>query len=77
MLNNLIQGDDIISSIRIKNRRIIMLYNFGELVDQVESSVKWGMTEKYFGAKDLIPMWVADMDFRGPQPVIDALKKRA
>jgi cystathionine beta-lyase len=54
-----------------------MRYNFDEQVDQVVSSVKWGMTEKFFGAKDLIPMWVADMDFKGPQPVVDALKERA
>jgi cystathionine beta-lyase len=34
-------------------------------------SVKWGV----YG-KDVLPMWVADMDFISPQPVIDALKAR-
>jgi cystathionine beta-lyase len=26
--------------------------------------------------KDVLPMWVADMDFKSPQPIIDALKTR-
>lgn len=34
-------------------------------------SVKWGVYPA-----DVLPMWVADMDFVSPQPVIDALKKR-
>ena len=31
--------------------------------------------EKYAG-KDIIPMWVADMDFRSPPAVIEALRRR-
>ncbi len=27
-----------------------------------------------FGTNDVIPMWVADMDFKAPQPVIDSLQ---
>ena len=34
-------------------------------------SVKWGVYPA-----DVLPMWVADMDFVSPQPVIDALMKR-
>ena len=34
-------------------------------------SVRWG---KY--NKDIIPLWVADMDFETPQCVIDAITKR-
>ncbi len=37
------------------------------------SSLKW---DKYKG-KDVLPMWVADMDFRSPEPVIQALQERA
>ncbi len=37
------------------------------------SSLKWDR----YGSKDMLPMWVADMDFRSPQPVIEALKARA
>ncbi|CAA7601622.1 cystathionine beta-lyase [Acididesulfobacillus acetoxydans] len=41
------------------------------------SSVKWDFNEETFGAKDVLPMWVADMDFLAPQAVIDALTRRA
>ena len=34
-------------------------------------SVKWN-----FYPRDVLPMWVADMDVRSPQPVIDALQRR-
>ncbi|MEO2173200.1 MAG: PatB family C-S lyase [bacterium] len=36
-------------------------------------SNKWG---KYAG-ENILPMWVADMDFRAPQAIIDAIKHRA
>lgn len=39
-------------------------------------SVKWDLTQELFGVNDALPMWVADMDFRAPQPVIDALQQR-
>ena len=35
------------------------------------NSIKW-----HLYAEDVLPLWVADMDFRSPQPVIDALKAR-
>lgn len=35
-------------------------------------SIKW---RKYAG-RDVIPMWVADMDFAAPQPILDALQAR-
>ena len=35
-------------------------------------SIKWG---KYAG-KDILPLWVADMDFPAPPPVLAALEKR-
>ncbi len=47
--------------------------NFDEIVNRRGTySEKW---DAYKG-KDIIPMWVADMDFRSPVPVINALKKR-
>lgn len=57
-----------------------MKYNFDENIDRRNTdSMKWspGYLEKNFGSKDCIPMWVADMDFRTAQPIIDALVKRA
>ncbi len=48
-------------------------YDFDTLVERHgTSSLKW---EKY-GARDIIPMWVADMDFRSPPEVIKAIEKR-
>ena len=35
-------------------------------------SQKW---QKYEG-QDILPMWVADMDFRAPEPVLEALHER-
>ena len=32
---------------------------------------------KKFGTMDVVPLWVADMDFKTAQPIIDALKKKA
>ncbi len=38
-------------------------------------SRKWdGLDERFDGSLDLLPMWIADMDFQAPQCVIDALK---
>ena len=49
-----------------------MQYNFDEIIDRQKSdSIKWNLFDK-----DVLPFWVADMDFRSPQPVIDALEAR-
>jgi Bifunctional PLP-dependent enzyme with beta-cystathionase and maltose regulon repressor activities len=40
------------------------------------SCVKWDQTGERFGVKDLFPMWVADMDFKAPEEVIEALRER-
>ncbi|WP_067841587.1 MalY/PatB family protein [Amphibacillus sediminis] len=39
-------------------------------------SVKWDMTEKLFGSKDVQPMWVADMDLEIAKPIKEALINR-
>jgi cystathionine beta-lyase len=55
-----------------------MHYNFDEIIDRRSTNgIKWEQAEAIFGEPDLLPMWVADMDFRGPQPVIEALRERA
>lgn len=49
-----------------------MQYNFDEIIPRRETeSIKWN---RY--GKEILPFWVADMDFRSPQPVIDALEAR-
>jgi cystathionine beta-lyase len=52
--------------------------SFDEIIDRFGThSVKWDMMEAIYGvpAKDGISMWVADMDFRPPQCVSDAVVK--
>lgn len=55
-----------------------MKYNFDEIIDRRGTmSFKWDRLACNFnGHTDLLPMWVADMDFRTPPFVIEALKKR-
>lgn len=53
-------------------------YDFDEIIDRRKTgSLKWDALKERFGAEDLLPLWVADMDFRAPQPIIDALTLRA
>lgn len=55
-----------------------MIYNFDEVIDRSQNrSAKYDEREKKFGTQDVIPLWIADMDFKTAQPVIDALKDRA
>lgn len=55
-----------------------LAHNFDQLIGRQDTgSIKWDETERLFGNKDILPMWIADMDFRSPLPVIEALKKRA
>lgn len=52
-------------------------YNFDEIVDRKGSfCVKHDMTKEVFGTEDLIPMWVADMDFKTPDFVLEAIQNR-
>ncbi|ELK45939.1 PatB family C-S lyase [Halobacillus sp. ACCC02827] len=39
-------------------------------------SVKWDMAEELYKDKDVLPMWVADMDFQTPKAVTAAIKER-
>lgn len=40
-------------------------------------SVKWDSLQQVFQSEDVLPMWVADMDFKAPDAVNQALMKRA
>lgn len=56
-----------------------MKYNFDLLIDRMNTNCsKWDGADVFLGpaAKGALPMWVADMDFAAPQPVIEALKAR-
>lgn len=55
-----------------------MKYNFDEVIDRSHNrAAKYDERMKKFGREDVIPLWVADMDFRTAEPIIDALKERA
>lgn len=54
-----------------------MAWNFDEEIQREgTSSVKYDLRKEIFGSKDVIPMWVADMDFRTPDFIISSLEKR-
>lgn len=50
-----------------------MKYDFDTIINRRNTnSVKWDMNSE----KDILPMWIADMDFKTADPVIKALEKR-
>ena len=50
-----------------------MKYDFDTITNRKnKNSVKWDTSQK----KDVIPMWIADMDFKTADPVIKALEER-
>lgn len=51
---------------------------FDEAVDRSGNhAAKYDERKKKFGTDDVIPLWIADMDFKTAQPIIDALTRRA
>ena len=65
-------------------------YDFDTEIDRLHTEAsKWSFvqdeddpgrqirTDMFRGADRVLPLWVADMDFKSPQPVIDALVARA
>ena len=52
-------------------------YNFDEIVERRGTDCfKWDALPAMYGRDDLTPMWVADMDFRSPDFVMEAIRKR-
>ncbi len=52
-------------------------YNFDEIIDRSGSGdLKHEALLPRWGRNDLLPLWVADMDFATPDFVVDALKER-
>ncbi|MCI0182690.1 MAG: pyridoxal phosphate-dependent aminotransferase [Acidibacillus sp.] len=51
--------------------------DFDQLYDRRHTaSLKWDALLQLYGAEDLLPLWVADMDFRVPNEVLSALHER-
>ena len=54
-----------------------MSWNFDEKIDREGTScLKYDLRREVFGTGNVIPMWVADMDFKTPDFIIRALHKR-
>ena len=54
-----------------------MTYNFDEIIPRENTHcIKYDLRKQLFGTEEVIPMWVADMDFRTPDFIVDALKAR-
>ncbi|MFY4821396.1 MalY/PatB family protein [Aliarcobacter butzleri] len=55
-----------------------MIYNFDEETNRKNTNcAKYDGLKKYFGYEDLNPLWVADMDFKTPSFINDAIVKAA
>ena len=54
-----------------------MQYDFDQLIDRRGTCcVKYDKLDELYGRNDLLPMWVADMDFATPPFVIEAVRRR-
>lgn len=55
-----------------------MRYDFDQVINRSGNrAAKYDERVKKFGTDKVIPLWVADMDFRTAQPIIDACHKKA
>jgi cystathionine beta-lyase len=51
-------------------------YDFDTVIDRKNTnSLKWDFAVERGRPADVLPLWVADMDFPAPQPVLDALRR--
>ncbi len=54
-----------------------MKYNFDEIVNRRGTDcIKYDALPRYFGDGNLLPLWVADMDFRTPSFIMEAIRRR-
>ncbi|MFH0913921.1 MAG: MalY/PatB family protein [Chloroflexota bacterium] len=55
-----------------------MKYDFDRVYDRRNTDcLKWDAVPSVFGREDVLPLWVADMDFPVAQPIVEAIKRRA
>ncbi|MCQ2203348.1 MAG: aminotransferase class I/II-fold pyridoxal phosphate-dependent enzyme, partial [Bacteroidales bacterium] len=53
------------------------MYNFDEIIDRRNSDcLKYGVLQDRWHRTDLLPLWVADMDFRTPDFILTDLRSR-
>jgi cysteine-S-conjugate beta-lyase len=52
-------------------------YNFDEIVNRRGSNcIKYDALSQFFGSGDILPLWVADTDFRTPDFIMEAIRQR-
>ncbi|RUA26975.1 MAG: cystathionine beta-lyase [Bacteroidetes bacterium] len=52
-------------------------YNFDKIIDRTQvDTVKYGLRKPVFNNENVIPLWVADMDFETPDFIIEAMRQR-
>ena len=53
-------------------------YNFDNVVDRKGTNcTKWDIVSEIQESEDIIPLWIADMDFAIPNEILEAIKERA
>lgn len=53
-------------------------YNFDTIIDRKgTNALKTDVLKERYGSEDLIPLWVADMDFLSPPAISEAIIERA
>ena len=54
-----------------------MKYDFNEKVERLGSNcIKWDLINRTYNDSEIIPLWVADMDFKVPEEIGDAIRER-
>jgi len=54
-----------------------MPHNFDEIINRENTdAIKLEKCKLLFGTENVLPLWVADMDFRTPDFVLNAIQKR-
>jgi cystathionine beta-lyase len=54
------------------------IYNFDEIIERIGTNcVKYDARKMFFGSDNLLPLWVADMDFKTPDFIVEAIIQRA
>jgi len=80
-LNSALATNNPTSHLSISNEfHEVEMTNFDIIYDRSESAAeKWNKAalRKHFGSDEILPFWVADMEFQAPPSVIESLVERA
>ena len=61
----------------VNDKMVNMKYDFDEIIDRRNTgAIKVERCKTLFGTEDILPLWVADMDFRTPDFILNAIRER-